>query len=254
VETIARPAFWTACGSTTVLLFLALLWNANKGLEGHGPKDGSVLLVLLLGAPSAVAAYISQAVQSRVTNAVLYGLRLAALLPASLAVIAGGVVLVGEMRHPAWSYIALWGIFGLSAVTVVTLWLAQYLAEHPREQRHVKLEPRPWLAGRDSTSNSGTADTSDQASRERVRDLMLGRGRGLSALTRATLFEQRGIVRDRVRIPPALYFDSAETPPSFSGFACKGDLDRLRSQVHRLINNCGVSLELLNAILDERRD
>jgi hypothetical protein len=268
VETIARPAFWTACAASTILLFLALLWNAQHGLENHSPTDGTTLLVILLGAPSALAAYFAQAVPSRVTNSILYGLRLAALLPASLSIAAAGVVLVGEKhRHWEWSYFALWLIFGLSVLTVMMLWLTQWLAQHPREQRFArrtvatgsspasaKQQAGSLAAAANAATDEEPPNSSEPDRRDEVRDRMLARGHGLATQTRKELFAQAGILRESVRIPPAQYFDSAETPPSFFGVESDGDLTRLRSQVHRLMNSPTARMKALNvALLAERR-
>lgn len=261
VETIARPAFWTACAATIVLLFLALLWNTNTGLLEHGPPDGTALLTLLLGAPSALAAYFAQAVPSRVTNSILYGVRLLALLPATLALAAGGVVLVGQ--HEPWASCALWTVFGLSIATIAALHATQYLAEHPLEQRHDGLKQPQSRAQQNSkpieagigelatkmSSADGQPENATCLSSDAVRDLMLGRARGLAEATRRTLFAQRTVTRRTVLVPPALYFDSAETPPSFLGLASDDQLGRLRSQVHRLIGNPGGGAMLLQGML-----
>jgi hypothetical protein len=137
VETIARPAFVTSCIATAALVFLAFFWDSREGFALHGPEDSSALLVVLLGAPSGLAAYFAQAVPSRVTNSMLYGLRLSALLPAILALTAGAVVLVG-IGTPD-SHVALRILVGGALLTNAALFATQRLAEHPPEQRRVDL-------------------------------------------------------------------------------------------------------------------
>lgn len=142
VETIARPAFFTAFAATGMLAFVSAFWHAHTGFKRNGPDDSTALLVVILGGPSALAAYFAQAVHSRVTNAMLYGLRLLALLPAALSLAAGAIMLVGQ--HREWSHWVLWGFVVLSGVTTAALGVAAYFAEgHPREQRMRDATPPP---------------------------------------------------------------------------------------------------------------
>jgi hypothetical protein len=243
VETIARPAFTTAMVAAIMLFFLLLSWDPRRGFEEHGPKDSSALLVLLLGAPTALAAYFAQAVPSRVTNSMLYGLRLAAILPAVLVVAAAGVILVGQDRQ--WADESLWALFLLAVVTIVALWFAQHYAEHPREQR--RIDPRQGAGFQrqfsvsaapdrpaDSAPRSTPATVSDAAETIdpcAVRDRLLERAGGMSSSTLRALLSQPWRIGWDSRIPPALYFDSAETAPTFLGLASEDDVAKLRSQL-----------------------
>jgi hypothetical protein len=75
-------------------------------------------------------------------------------------------------------------------------------------------------------------------SSEAVRDLMLERATGMRAITRKKLFSQPWWKFWAHDIPPALYFDSAETPPTFFGLERAPDasgIDRLRCHVGDLV-------------------
>jgi hypothetical protein len=253
VETIARPAVTTAIVATLVLGFLAGFWDPANGFEKHGPFDSSALLVVLLGAPSALAAYFAQAVPSRVTNSMLYGLRLSALLPAVLALVAGGVILVGQHREHSWPHISFWGMTGwaqvslwiltaVTGLTIAALGYTAWIAEHPREQRRDRYQGPGFERGQASfAGRAKSAANRDRSSAaleswtedgpRAVGDRMLERAGGLSPATlRALLALRRRVTGWESYIPPALYFDSAETAPTYSGLS-DSTVRNLRSQV-----------------------
>ncbi len=244
-ETIARPAVATAIFAFIALLFIAFSWNATTRFGSKAPSDSSVLLVLVLGAPGALAAYFAQAVPSRVTNSMLYGLRLAALLPAALALAAGAIILIGG-GHTEAEY-ALWVLVVLAGVAIFLLGATLYCAEHPPEQRSSDLDQgedfeRAYSvkadAGevRDSSNKPGnviiTLSAVDSAAA--IRDHMLEQAGGFSRATRRMLLTQRGRLRGEFKVPPALYFDSAETTPSFLGLGTS-QIKGLCSEVHNLM-------------------
>jgi hypothetical protein len=227
IETLVRPALLTSWVAFVALLFIAITWTRGAGFRLHGPEDGSALLVLLLGAPTALVAYFSQAVPGRVSYAMLYGLRLFALLPALLTLTEGGVVLVGE--HRSGGHLALWILAGMGLVLTLLLLVTRHYVLHPREQRARDLargrpaerRRRGWATatGRGAGSSNSPAGQVDQESPSpsAIRDEMLERADGLSRATRRKLLSQPGRLRREYKVPPALYFDSAETPPTFVG-------------------------------------
>ena len=244
-ETIARPAVATAIFAFVALLFVAFSWNRTTGFGSKAPSDSSVLLVLVLGAPGALAAYFAQAVPSKVTNSMLYGLRLAALLPAVLALAAGAIILVGGGRTEA--ECALWVLVVFSGVVIFLLGAALYCAEHPPEQRSSDLDQgedfeRAYSvkedAGevRDSSNRPGDVIgiLSAVDSAAAIRDRMLEQAGGFSRATRRMLLTQHGRLRGEFKVPPALYFDSAETTPSFPGLGTS-QIKGVCSEVHDLM-------------------
>ena len=264
VETIVRPAFWTAWVAFAALTFLAGTWRTHDGFHSHGPLDSSVLLVLVLGAPTALVAYFAQAVPSRVTNAMLYGLRLLALLPAVLTVAAGAVMLVGE-RTP-WAHPALWAIDGSLVGAIVMLAIARRYAEHPREQRsraqahsRERESRRPARAAgtRVRASKTSAIPTcparSDGEAALAIRDRMLERAEGLSRSARHMLLSQPSLTGRELKVPPALYFDSAETPPTFVGLGCANHRNSVWSQVHELMSDANTRVETVDAALRSER-
>jgi hypothetical protein len=239
LDTIGRSALLTAAIATAALAFIALTWNAAHGYRGHGPEDSSALLVLILGAPSALAAYFAGSVPSRVANSVLAGLRLAALLPSLLALAAAAVLLVGEHRSHSDEILRL--LLAAGGVTSIMLAYSAWLAEHPREQARgnqgpgfqeaysvplVPLEP----------TNSARLPP-PVASSTGVRSLLLERTGGLEQGTRRTLLAQHTFLLWRgwsLEVAPALYFDSAETAPTFRGIAEPRARELLNEQVKAL--------------------
>jgi hypothetical protein len=243
IETLVRPAMLTGWLAFLALLFVALTWKTNGGFKLHGPEDSSVLVVLLLGAPTALVAYFSQVVPSRVAFAMLYGLRLSALLPALLALADGAVMLVGQ--HRAWAHPALWALAGLSLGVMAVLAVARHWVLRPREQsisdraQGGGFELRyswPRSAGRSArATNTGGSEThsgSEERRSQAIRDEMLERAEGLSRPTRRMLLGQFGLAWREHKVPPALYFDSAETPPTFVGLGSDAELESVRSEVH----------------------
>ena len=267
VETIARPAYWTAWVASAALLFVAATWRTHDGFVGTGPTDSSALLALILGAPSALAAYFAQSVPSRVANSILYGLRLCALLPAILSVLAAAVMLVGE--HQTGAHEALWAIGILGVVVICALGATQRLAEHPREQRSRDLEQgrgfersystAPRAGGADPTALKEASSSFDglaasqpvaNTSPTAIRDRLLERSDGLTRATRRMLLTQRGLLRREYKVPPALYFDSAETPPTFIGVRPPRDPQGVWSEAHALVDRSPYLLRELAVALD----
>lgn len=70
-----------------------------------------------------------------------------------------------------------------------------------------------------------------------VRDEMLERANGMAAGTRKRLLTRRLGKRGQHDIPPALYFDSAETPPTYFGLAHDSPSDQLRCRVRSLVSD-----------------
>jgi hypothetical protein len=263
-ETIARPAVATAIFAFVALLFIALSWNAKTGFGPKAPSDSSVLLVLLLGAPGALAAYFAQAVPSRVANSMLYGLRVAALLPAVLALAAGAIILVGGGRSEA-EY-ALWVLVICSVIVILLLASALYCAEHPPEQRSSDLDQGEEFE-RAYSVKSSAGDTNDSSNRSgdgagtlpnadsaaTIRDRMLEQAGGLSRATRRMLLTQHGRLRGEFKVPPALYFDSAETPPSFLGLGTS-QIKSVCSEVHDLMTHAQEHVQALDDALRKERE
>jgi hypothetical protein len=268
VETIVRPAYWTAWAAAGALAFVAATWRTKGGFKHSGPPDPSALVALILGAPSALAAYFAQAVPSRVTNSMLYGLRLSALLPAILSVLAAAVMLVGQGRRDA--HLGLWCIVAAGLAVIAILGAAERLAEHPREQRRRDLEQGHGFERKYSTTPAGPSPvTSNEAGNppedppsasrtrsdtpEAIRDRLLERSDGLTRSTRRILLTQRGVIRKEFKVPPALYFDSAETPPTFLGLRDAGARRGVWSQAERLMNQSGQRLRQLAVALEAER-
>jgi hypothetical protein len=254
VETIGRSALLTALISTAALAFIAFTWKKEGGYEGNGPVDGSALLVVILGAPSAFAAYFVQGISSRVTTSVLSGLRMAALLPSVLTLVGAGVLLVGEERK--YSNLTLWILFGIGVVVSFALGLSAWYAEHPGEQRRGNQGPgfrrefSPGAPDRSTPGDDGNEDAPTGQDPEEIRTRLLMRADGMTQDTRRTLLAQHTFVRHlfiglrrgdqdslaqyhgwRTEVAPSLYFDSAETPPTFLGLGSDDQLKRLREQV-----------------------
>ncbi len=240
VETIVRPATLTAFFTVAVLSILALLWMAPPdGFDPGSPPLG--LLALILGGPSALAAYFAQAVPSRVTNAMLYGIRLLSLLPVAMAVLAAGAILAwGEDAGVPLTVVA--GIAALAAsVLLVTYWFA----EHPREQRSSRSRQGPEFddthveyfgSGAPIPRTEADPAFPGEERAEAIRDRMLERSGGMMASTRAKLLWQRWFFLWETEVPPALYFDSAEPPAVYLGPPSAKDLEGLRSALDGLLS------------------
>lgn len=258
VETIGRSALLSALIATLVLAFIYLKWDPHDAFTLHGPEDASALLVLILGAPSALAAYFVQGIPSRVATSVLSGLRLAALVPSLLLLAAGAVMLVGQdpvpdgwpknvpPPEPSHGHDILKILFIVAGLTTVLLAVSAWLAEHPREQARTNQGPGFQEAysssGQITAANYQPAEAVDDPPERLVegprgiRGLMLDRAAGMSQLTRQALLAQHTLVRPwHVEAAPALYFDSAETAPTFRGLAGPEDLELLTEQVNDLI-------------------
>ncbi len=237
-------------------LFVAVAWKTNTGFK-HGPKDSSALLVLLLGAPTALVAFFSQAISSRVTFAVLYGLRIVALLPALLTLAAGAVVLVGKKQHGA--HLALWVLDGVAMLVILTMLVTRHYVLHPREQRAREVK-RDTENGRSASAGEGRQSRAayqealmDErpVSAATVRDEMLERADGLSRATRRQLLGQPGRIRREYKVPPALFFDSAETAPTYVGLG--GALGKsVSSEVDHLVRRLGRQNKRVNHVLRDR--
>jgi hypothetical protein len=246
-ETIVRPALLTAFVTFVVIAGLAARWDGSwfgndgpngllgallalffgEGNQSSDPPWG--LLAVLLGGPSALAAYFAQAIPSRVTNAMLFGLRLTALIPVALSLLAAGALLD---TSPLNTQSALIFVAALAGITCVTLGAAHYFAEHPLEQNPTPYRQGPKFAaahldGGETEAPRGrrALDVLDRKSlgpregslSEAIRDRMLERSAGLTAATRRTLLGQRWFRFWEQEIPPALYFDSAESTAVFLG-------------------------------------
>jgi hypothetical protein len=237
VETIARPGYMTAILTLGVVVLLAHMWNPHTGFASTLQNPAAVL-ALLLGAPGVLTAAYRQVVHSRVTNAMLYGLRLASLAPA-LIPIACGAFLLAEPGHPwaAGPFGVVWPmtlIVAAAAVALIVLGGVAYAAEHPPEQRKSDAGQGPGFESRlldsavgvDDDAEGGAAtygitmtdkvqrDTDSAAS---VREVMMDLANGLSTEARRNLLGKLVLWSPKRRqdIPPALFFDSSQTPPTF---------------------------------------
>jgi hypothetical protein len=239
LQTIGLSAFTSALVATLVLAFVAFTWEAAEGYP-HGPTDSSALLVIILGAPSALAAYLVQRNASRVTSSLLTGLRLAGLVPSLLALGAGAVILVGEHKG-GWSHahLTLYVLGAVGIVATLVLLVGAYLAEHPREQARTNQGPgfKDTFSVLDDDPPVPTPSAPEPAPEDpaKMRALMLERSAGMDQRTRRALLSQHTTLRGRdwsYQVPPALFFDAAETAPTFRGFGPEGELliARVREQ------------------------
>jgi hypothetical protein len=223
LQTIGLSAFTSALVATLVLAFVAFTWSDLNGYQQHGPTDSSALLVVILGAPSALAAYLVQRVSSRVTSSLLTGLRLAGLVPSLLALGAGAVMLVGEKKGWPHAHLALYVLGGIGIVATATLLLGAYYAEHPREQKRTNQGPgfKDTYSVLDDDGPQPGVATADPVGGDaaEVRAIMLERGAGMDQHTRRALLSQHTVLRAdwTNQVAPALFFDAAETAPTFRG-------------------------------------
>ena len=237
VETIARPGYMTALLTLAVVAVLTHLWDPEAGFTG-ALANPAALLALLLGAPGVLTAAYRQVVHSRVTNAMLYGLRLASLAPALIPVAFGVFVLAGPGHD--WGpglFGAVWPltlIVAAAAIALLVMGGVAYAAEHPPEQRKSDAGQGPGFESKLLGGAAGTADNEDSelaadritlADKVRrdtdgaasVREVMMDLANGLSTETRRNLLGKLVVWSPRRRqdIPPALFFDSSQTPPTF---------------------------------------
>jgi len=66
------------------------------------------------------------------------------------------------------------------------------------------------------------------------------------------LLTQHGRLRGEFKVPPALYFDSAETPPSFVGLGAS-QAKGVCSEVHDLMTHAQEHVRALDEALREER-
>jgi hypothetical protein len=233
-ETIVRPALFTALLTLGIVGGLAIGWSGSDGF-GHHQQGGLLssffgrlsggneasdppwgLLAVLLGGPSALAAYFAQAVPSRVTNAMLYGIRLTALLPVVLSLATAAILLTSPSGNTDAS-LAL--ITALAAVVATSLGFTYFFAEYPPEQS-VRRQGGDFesvhLENPTEPPGGGGGIEPSQAP-EVIRDRMLERIGGMTGATRRAVLGQRWFSRWEREAPPALYFDSAEPPAVFQG-------------------------------------
>jgi hypothetical protein len=229
LQTIGLSAFTSALVATLVLAFVAFTWNATEGYERHGPTDSSALLVIILGAPSALAAYLAQRTASRVTTSLLTGLRLAGLIPSILALGAGAVLLVGEKNGWSHAHEVLYLLGAVGIVATAVLVFGAYYAEHPREQKRTNQGPgfRDTYSVLDDVPSPPVfaAPVPLHGDAKAVRAVMLERSAGMDQRTRRALLSQHTIIRRNwtYQVPPALFFDAAETAPTFRGLGADAD-------------------------------
>ena len=223
LQTIGLSGFTSALVATFVLAFVAFTWSAAEGYQAHGPTDSSALLVIILGAPSALAAYLVQRISSRVTSSLLTGLRLAGLVPSILAVGAGAVMLVGQKGGWSHAHLVLYVLLGIGALSTLLLLGGAYLAEHPREQARTNQGPgfKDTYSVLDGEPHQASTPMPEPVHRDAtgIRAMMLERTAGLGQHTRRALLSQHTLVRRdwTYQLAPALFFDSAETAPTFWG-------------------------------------
>ncbi|MGN6276317.1 MAG: hypothetical protein ACTHNP_10385 [Solirubrobacterales bacterium] len=244
IETIVRPALITAFAVLAVLVFLAL-WNPEDGGAGEA-KIRWALVALLLGGPGALAAYVAQTVASRVTNAMLWGLRVLALVPTILSFAAAGALALSQHQD-----VVLWSLAVLTGVSCFLFAITYYQAEHPWEQkpddyrqgRHFKshYSATPFdgpgsVPEADSSGGSGYVYPDDDDPAAAMRDRMLERAGGMTRSTRRAALREGSLGRWEVEVSPALYFDSAESPAVFLRLP-EDDLQELRKRVRALLEN-----------------
>lgn len=235
VETIVRPATLTAMFTLIVLGVLSFLWlDPPKGFDTGAPP--LALLAILLGGPGGLAAYFAQAVPSRVTNAMLYGIRLVSLVPLVISLMAAAAIL-GWGENAGWPLVA---VAGVGLLATVALLFTYWFAEHPREQKPVgsrqgaDFEEAHLDRSREGSAITRTSIDPRTSAAEvglAIRDRMLERSGGLTAATRAKLLWQRWFWLWETEVPPSLYFDSAEAPAVFLGPASRIERERLMSAV-----------------------
>jgi hypothetical protein len=229
LQTIGLSAFTSALVATLVLAFVAFTWNAGEGYAEHGPPDSSALLVIILGAPSALAAYLVQRAASRVTSSLLTGLRLAGLVPSLLALGAGAVILVGEKDGWSHAHLVLYLLGTAGVMASVVLAIGAVFAEHPREQARTNQGPgfKDTYSVLDDDPPQPVIAAPEPLPRDPggVRAVMLERSAGMDQRTRRALLSQHTLRRRdwTYQVPPALFFDAAETAPTFRGLGADSE-------------------------------
>jgi hypothetical protein len=144
-STIVRGATLTGAFTVLVLVALALFWEPT---EAGGQ---SAMPSLLLVVPSLLSAYVARPREPSVTTAVLFGLRIIALLPAVCAFGAAAIIVLGRTcttsktgdHCDAWwgAEPALWLLAGVALATTVVLAATWTLIWRPPEQSHGR-EPK----------------------------------------------------------------------------------------------------------------
>jgi hypothetical protein len=238
-ETIVRPATYTAVFTVALLAALALIWELGSLDFENLPW---ALFAILLGGPGALAAYFAQAVPSRVTNAMLYGVRLTALLPVAMSLFAAAAML----HWGSGAGTPLLVISGMALIPFAALKASYHLAEHPWEQRANNYHQGPDFEA--THLEPGEADEAPPPSeldcslegadlRAAIRDRMLERIGGMTHATRRKLLGQRWFVKWEREVPPALYFDSAEPPAVFIGLRAQAGRGKLREAMDDLVRS-----------------
>lgn len=245
-ETIVRPALIAAFAASAVLVFVAFVAQSieSKGQEHELPWT---FFALLLAGPGALAAYIAQTVASRVTNAMLWGLRLLALLPTIMSLAAAGALFLDKNLN--WPHFWLWLLCGTTALATAMLWFTYWVVEHSPEQnlsdyrqgRHFerRYAARPFgqTPGPDgSAPESGYRPAAAADPAAAIRDRMLERLGGMTHATRRAALGERSLKWWEIEVPPALYFDSGESPAVFRGLPRK-QMRALRQGVRRLVED-----------------
>jgi hypothetical protein len=128
-EVILRSAMLTAQFAAAAILMIALHWSIAHSAGRSG-------IAVLLAVPGGLAAYVSQAAPSRVTDERLLGIRMLALGPGLLAFAAAAIVLLGNR---SWVGLALlWAVEALALGAAAMLTFVHRFARRPPE-----LSPKP---------------------------------------------------------------------------------------------------------------
>lgn len=136
-DTIVRSSALT---STIVAAVISVV--AWRIVAGHALNAGAAALVLAV--PGGLAAYVAQAVPSRVTEKLLLGLRLTALLPALLAVAAAGVIALGDGGDEAQVAMVVLAVLAIT-VAIVTWGSVFWTARRPEQKLTEKAQSSDFI-------------------------------------------------------------------------------------------------------------
>jgi hypothetical protein len=256
-ETIVRPALITGVAAAAVLVFIGLVANSLDSESAGEPTELPwTFFALLLAGPGALAAYISQAVGSRVTNAMLWGLRLLALVPTILSLAGVGALFLSKrLNGPE---LGLWIPCVVTGLSAAMLAITYRVTEHSPEQKLSDYRQGRHFESRYAARPFGQATAPAPAAHREyvdapgvdsavtIRDQMLERIGGMTHATRRVVLGERSLNFWELEVPPALFFDSADSPAAFRGLATQ-EMALLRLNVRSLIENLPDAEAVANA-------